>query len=172
HMVISKVRGAFRKYAGSVELDERDGLSLTQVDVSVDAASIDTSEPARDEHLRGPDFLDVQAHPTLRFQSRTVERQGARHRITGDLTIRGVTRPVLLDAEFQGRATDPWGGQRAAFSAKTSIDRGEFGLTWNQVLEAGGVLVGTKIDVEIEVQLVKAAQAERGAAPGAVAASA
>jgi polyisoprenoid-binding protein YceI len=161
HLVITKVRGAFRSYRGTLELDENDGLGLAKVDVSIDAASIDTAEPKRDEHLKSSDFLDVAAHPTLRFESRSIAREGARYRVSGDLTIRGVTRTVVLDAEFQGRGKDPWGGQRAAFSARTSIDREDFGLTWNQALEAGGVLVGTKIDIEIEVQAVKAAQPER-----------
>jgi polyisoprenoid-binding protein YceI len=169
HLVITKVRGAFRSYGGTLELDENDSLGLAEVDVSIDAASIDTAEPKRDEHLRSSDFLDVAAHPTLRFESRSIAREGARYRVSGDLTIRGVTRTVVLDAEFQGRGKDPWGGQRAAFSARTSIDREEFGLTWNQALEAGGVLVGTKIDIEIEVQAVKAAQPERAAAREAAA---
>jgi polyisoprenoid-binding protein YceI len=172
HLVITKVRGAFRSYRGTLELDENDGLELADVDVSIDAASIDTAEPKRDEHLRSSDFLDVAAHPTLRFQSRAIAREGARYRVTGDLTIRGVTRSVVLDAEFQGRGRDPWGGQRAAFSARTSINREEFGLTWNQALEAGGVLVGTTIEIELEVQAVKAAQPERAPAREAAAASA
>jgi polyisoprenoid-binding protein YceI len=169
HLVVAKVRGAFRSYRGTLELDEGDGLRLAKVDVSIDAGSIDTAEPKRDEHLKSSDFFDVAAHPTLRFQSRSIARQADRYRVTGDLTIRGVTRSVVLDAEFQGRGKDPWGGQRAAFSARTSIDREDFGLTWNQALEAGGVLVGTKVEIEIEVQAVKAV-AER--APARQAASA
>jgi polyisoprenoid-binding protein YceI len=172
HLVITKVRGAFRSYRGTLELDENDGLGLAKVDVSIDATSIDTAEPKRDEHLRSSDFLDVAAHPTLRFQSRSIAREGAQYRVTGDLTIRGVTRSVVLDAEFQGRGKDPWGGQRAAFSARTSIDRQDFGLTWNQALEAGGVLVGTTIEIEIEVQAVKVTQPERAPAREAAAARA
>jgi polyisoprenoid-binding protein YceI len=172
HLVITKVRGAFRSYRGTLELDENDGFALAKVDVSIDAASIDTGEPKRDEHLRSSDFLDVAAHPTLRFQSRSIARDGAHYRVTGDLTIRGVTRSVVLAAEFQGRGKDPWGGQRAAFSARTSIDREDFGLTWNQALEAGGVLVGTTIEIEIEVQAVKVAQPERAPAREAAAARA
>jgi len=164
HMVITKVRGAFRSFRGTLALDEGDGLGLREVDVSIDAASIDTGEPKRDEHLRSKDFLDVAAFPTLRFRSRSIARQGDRYRVTGDLSIHGVTRSVVLDTEFQGRGNDPWGGQRAAFSARTSIDREDFGLTWNQVLEAGGVLVGTQIEIDIEVQAVRAAQPERAPA--------
>jgi polyisoprenoid-binding protein YceI len=159
HMVITKVRGAFKSFTGALELDDGKELSLNKATVSVDAASIDTAEPKRDEHLRGADFLDVATFPTLAFESRSIERHGARYQVQGDLTIHGVTRPVTLDAEFQGQGKDPWGGQRAAFSAKTSINREDFGLTWNHVLEAGGVLVGTKIDIEVEAQAVKAAPA-------------
>lgn len=170
HMVITKVRGAFKSYDGSLELDESRDQALAKVNVLIDAASIDTSEPKRDEHLKSQDFLDVAAHPTLRFSSQTIERSGERYRVTGDLTIRGVTRAVTLDAEFEGQGKDPWGGQRVSFSARTSINREDFGLTWNQVLEAGNVLVGTKIDIEIEVQAVKAVRPER--APAADVASA
>jgi polyisoprenoid-binding protein YceI len=160
HMVITKVRGAFKAYTGSLELNEEKDLELAKVDVVIDAASIDTAEPKRDEHLRATDFLDVANYPTLRFESRTIQRRGERYQVEGDLTIHGVTRQVVLDAEFQGQAKDPWGGLRAAFNAKTSVNREDFGLTWNQALEAGGLLVGTKIDIEIEVQAVKAARAE------------
>jgi polyisoprenoid-binding protein YceI len=169
HMVITKVRGAFKTYTGSLELNEGNDLELAKVDVVIDAASIDTAEPRRDEHLRGTDFLDVASFPTLRFESRAIAQRGERYRVEGDLTIHGVTRPVVLDAEFQGQAKDPWGGQRAAFNAKTSVNREDFGLTWNQALEAGGLLVGTKIDIEIEVQAVKAARAEAPAREGAAA---
>jgi polyisoprenoid-binding protein YceI len=159
HMLITRVRGSFRRYDGTLKLDEREEGALDAVAVVIDASSIDTSEPKRDEHLRSSDFLDVAAYPTIEFESRSIERRGNRYQVHGDLTIHGVTRPVSLDAEFQGQGKDPWGGQRAAFSGKTSIDREDFGLTYNQVLEAGGVLIGTKIDIEIDVQAVKAAEA-------------
>jgi polyisoprenoid-binding protein YceI len=171
-MVITKVRGAFKGFTGSLELEDSRDQALAKVDVVVDAASIDTSEPKRDEHLRSQDFLNVAAHPTLSFQSRSIERKGNRYQLNGDLTIHGVTRPVTLDAEFQGQGKDPWGGERVAFSAKTSINREDFGLTWNQVLEAGGVLVGTKIEIDVEVQAVKAARAERAPAQEAASATA
>jgi polyisoprenoid-binding protein YceI len=158
HMLITKVRGSFKSYSGSLEFDDAGKeLALARVAVVIDAASLDTSEPKRDEHLRSSDFLDVATYPKLSYASRSIDRRGARYVVQGDLTIVGVTRPVELDVEFQGQGKDPWGGQRAAFSAKTSINREDFGLTWNQALEAGGVLVGTKIDIEIEVQAVKAA---------------
>jgi polyisoprenoid-binding protein YceI len=169
HMVITKVRGAFKSYTGSVELKDDKDLELANVEVVIDASSIDTAEAKRDEHLRGADFLDVATYPTLRFQSRSIERKGQRYQVQGDLTLHGVTRPVVLDVEFQGQGKDPWGGQRAAFSAKTSLNREEFGLSWNQVLEAGGLLVGTKIDIEIELQAVKVVQTEAAVSAGAAA---
>ena len=163
HMVITKVRGSFKSYDGTLDLDtgndgSLDKVALHKVAVVIDASSIDTHEPKRDGHLRSSDFLDVAAYPTIEFESRSSERRGDRYTVQGDLTIHGVTRPVTLDAEFQGQGKDPWGGQRVAFSARTRINREDFGLTWNQVLEAGGVLVGTQIDIEIEVQAVKAAE--------------
>ena len=170
HMVISKVRGAFESFRGTVELDEERDGALSNIDVVIDAASIDTAEPKRDEHLRSQDFLDVATYPELRYRSRSIERRGDRYQIQGDLTIHGVTRPVTLDAEFQGRGRDPWGGERAAFSAKTSVNREDFGLTWNQVLEAGGVLVAAKLDIDIEVQAVRAVQAEPARAGSSAAA--
>lgn len=162
HMVVSRVRGRFAKYQGTVELDPKD-LTRSRVDVSIDAASIDTGTPERDAHLRSADFFDVENYPELRYVSQRVERTGDdRYRIIGELTIRDVTRPVVLEVEYGGRAVDPWGNERAGFAARASVDRKEFGLGWNQVLEAGGVLVGDRVDIDIELQLVRAA-AERAA---------
>jgi polyisoprenoid-binding protein YceI len=156
-MVFAKVRGRFGAYAGTVELDDAD-LTRSSVEVEIEAASIDTGVADRDKHLRSADFLDAEHFPKLRFVSRKIEKQGASaYRVTGELTIRDVTREVVLDAEYGGKAKDPWGHERAGFTAKTTIERADFGLVWNQVLEAGGVLVGERIDVELEVELVKAA---------------
>jgi len=156
HMVISKVRGRFDRYEGTLELDE--DLSRSNVAVSIDAASIDTGTAQRDEHLRSPDFFDVEKFPKLVFRSTRVEVISKDHlRVTGALTIRDVTREVTLDVETAGQGKDPWGNERVGFVAKTSLDRKDFGLTWNQVLEAGGVLVGDRIDVELDVQAVKKA---------------
>jgi polyisoprenoid-binding protein YceI len=162
HMVISKVRGAFESFTGSFDLDEANGYAPSNVSVTIDASSIQTREPKRDDHLRSKDFLDVETYPTLSFVGASAERRGERFEIRGELTLHGVTRPVVLEAEFQGHGKDPWGGERAAFSARTSIDREAFGLHWNQVLEAGGLLVGTKIEIELEVQAVKAAATAGG----------
>ena len=155
HLGLSRVRGAFRSFTGGVDVAEQPEGSSVQV--SIDAASVDTGEPARDEHLRSPDFLDVASHPTIDFRSTKVTGSGRRWQVEGDLTLRGTTRPVTLDVTFEGLETDPWGGSRAAFSARTELDREAFGLTWNQVLESGGVLVGKKVRIDLEVEVVRAA---------------
>jgi polyisoprenoid-binding protein YceI len=155
HLGLSKVRGAFRSFTGGIDVAERPEDSSVQV--SIDAGSVDTREAARDEHLRSQDFLDVAAHPTIDFRSTRVTGTGSRWEVEGDLTIRGATRPVTLDVRFEGLERDPWGGSRAAFSASTELDREAFGLTWNQVLESGGLLVGKKVRIDLEVEVVRAA---------------
>ncbi|HEX7836189.1 MAG TPA: YceI family protein [Kofleriaceae bacterium] len=159
HMVFSKVRGRFATYTGTIQLEDGD-LSRSSVEVSIDAASIDTGTPQRDAHLRSADFFDVEKFPELRFRSKRIEDIGdGKLRVFGDLTIRNATREVILDAETSGRAKDPWGNERIGFAAKTSIDRKDYGLAWNQLLEAGGVLVGDRVDIELDVQAVNAARA-------------
>jgi polyisoprenoid-binding protein YceI len=156
HMVFSKVRGRFSTYTGALHLE--DDLARSSVEVAIDAASIDTGTAQRDTHLRSPDFFDVENFPQLRFRSTKVEDAGdGRLRVTGELTIRDVTREVVLEAESAGRGKDPWGNERIGFVARTSIDRKDFGLSWNQLLEAGGVLVGDRVDIELDVQAVQAA---------------
>ncbi len=158
HMMISKVRGSFEAFSGSVNFDE-DNPTNTTVDISIDAASINTREDQRDGHLRSPDFLNVDEYPTLTFKSSKVEQIDAETgKLYGDLTIRGVSKPVVLDVEYAGQAKSPWGTTSAGFSAKTSINRTDWGLTWNQALETGGILVGEKITIEIELELVKQAE--------------
>ena len=156
HMVISKVHGRFAKWAGAVELDPAD-LTRSSVKVTIDAASIDTQVADRDAHLRSADFFDVAKYPELTFASKKVEKAGDGYRVTGDLTLHGVTKEVVLEAEFAGTGKDPWGNERAGFSAKAAIDRRDFGLTWNAALEAGGVLVGEKVEIAIELEAVKRA---------------
>jgi polyisoprenoid-binding protein YceI len=153
HMVIAKVRGAFTRFSGALEFDAEHPES-SRVSANIEAASIDTREPKRDEHLRSADFFDVAAHPELRFESTRVERTDDGYRVTGDLTIRGVTRSVVLDAEFTGTGKDPWGNRRIGFQAKTAINRKDFGLHWNAALESGGVLVGEKVDIELDVEAI------------------
>ncbi|HYG70101.1 MAG TPA: YceI family protein [Anaeromyxobacteraceae bacterium] len=163
HMVISKVHGRFGKWAGALRLDTED-LTRSSVEVTIDAASIDTQVADRDAHLRSPDFLDVAKFPELTFRSKRIEKAGDAYRVTGDLTLHGVTRQVTLDAEFAGTGKDPWGNERAGFSAKTSLDRKDYGLVWNAALEAGGVLVGDKVEITVELEAVKQAAAAPEAA--------
>lgn len=155
HMMIATVKGRFAEVGGTVRMDEGD-VTRSTVEVEIDAASIDTRSADRDAHLRSADFLDVENHPKLTFRGRRIEAAGeGEFRLIGDLTIRGTTREVVLDVEDGGRAADPWGGERAAFSAKTKIDRRDFGLEWNQTLETGGVLVGHDVRISLEVELVR-----------------
>jgi polyisoprenoid-binding protein YceI len=163
HMVISKVHGRFARWSGTLALDAAD-LTRSSVDVRIDAASIDTQVADRDAHLESADFLDVAAHPEIAFRSKRIERAGAGYRVVGELSLRGVVREVALDVEYAGTAKDPWGAERAGFSAKTSLDRREFGLVWNAALEAGGVLVGEKVEIAIELEAVKKVAAAPAAA--------
>jgi polyisoprenoid-binding protein YceI len=155
HMVIAKVRGRFTKWDAKLDLDTAD-LARSAVEVDLEAASIDTGVADRDTHLRSPDFLDAARHPSLRYRSRRVEVVSSdRLRVVGDLTVRDVTREVVLDVEYGGQGKDPWGNQRVGFTARASLNRKEFGLTWNQALETGGVLVADRVDVEIELQAIQ-----------------
>ena len=154
HMIISKVHGRFAKWSGRIELDEQD-LTRSSVDVRIDTASIDTQVADRDTHLRSADFLDVAKYPELTFRSKRIENAGGAYRVVGDVTLRGVTREVVLEAEFAGTGKDPWGNRRAGFSAKASLDRRDFGLVWNAALETGGVLVGEKVEISIELEAVQ-----------------
>jgi len=160
HLVIAKVRGTFARWSGTVEVPDGDFAKAT-VAVTIDASSIETGVADRDGHLKSPDFFDVPQHPELRFVGKRVQpRSGDEIDVIGDLTIRGITREVVLRVEQHGLAKDPWGNVRAAFTAKTTIDRKDFGLTWNQALETGGVLVGDKVEIEAEIQAVKQVAAQ------------
>lgn len=153
HVMVSKTKGRFADVTGAVVIAE-DPLA-SSVNVTIDAASIDTRDAGRDEHLRSADFLDVASFPTLTYASRSVVPAGpGRWTVEGDLTVKGVTRPVPLEVTFEGGARDPWGGERIGFAAKAELDREDFGLTWNQVLETGGVLVGKTVKIEIEAEAV------------------
>jgi polyisoprenoid-binding protein YceI len=153
HLMISKVRGLFRRFDGTIVIAERPEDS--RVEVSIEAASIDTRDATRDEHLRSADFLDVEHYPEIKFTSTSLRPGDIGHwDMTGDLTVRDVTRQVLLDVEFSGATVDPWGNLRSGFEAATRIDRDQFGITWNQALEAGGFLVGKEILVEIDVEAI------------------
>jgi polyisoprenoid-binding protein YceI len=160
HMMFTTVRGRFKGVDGTISIDEQNP-DASRVEVEIDAASIDTGAPDRDQHLRSADFLDVANHPKLTFRSTKVQgahrNEGDRFKVTGVLTIRGTSQEVTLECTFEGLGKDPWGGQRAGFNARTEIDRREWGLKWNQALETGGVLVGTSVKIEIEAQAVKQA---------------
>jgi polyisoprenoid-binding protein YceI len=156
HMMFAKVRGQFRAWSGTVLADDEGRLSSLAADIDVE--SIDTREAQRDAHLRSPDFFDAASHPKMTFRSTAIRGDTARDfEVDGDLTIRGVTRPVTLNVEVTGGGKDPWGNLRRGYRATTRIDRHAFGLNWNQALELGGVLVGEHVDIEIEAQAVKAA---------------
>lgn len=155
HMMISNARGRFEKFNGTVDFDPTD-LSTLRVDVAIDTASINTREEARDNHLRSDDFFASDMYPTAVFKSNgVVQEKNGSLKLLGDLTIRDTTRPVTLDVEFSGLVKSPWGTTNAGFSASTRINRKEWGLTWNQVLEAGGLLVGDEVKLEIELELIK-----------------
>jgi polyisoprenoid-binding protein YceI len=159
HMMISNVRGEFEQFDGTVEIDEEHPEN-TQVDILIDAASINTRDEKRDAHLRSADFFAADQYPRLHFTSKRVERKGEnKARLIGDLTIRGVTRETALDVEYVGQMKSPWGTLSAGFNAQTKINRKDWGLNWNQALEAGGVLVGDQITINIELELVKQEEA-------------
>jgi polyisoprenoid-binding protein YceI len=155
--LLSRVRGRFPAFSGELVVAEDPARS--SVDVTIDAAGIDTGSPDRDAHLRSPDFLDVERFPTLSFRSTAVrsDDEPGHYLVDGDLTIRDVTRPVTLDVEYHGWSDDPWGGQRAAFSATTEIQRSDFGADWNVVVETGGLLVGKTVRIELEVEAIRKA---------------
>src|SRR5438477_6496979 len=160
HLVIAKVRGTFARWSGTVEVPNGDFSNAT-VAVAIDASSIETGVPDRDAHLKAADFLDATQYPELRFVGKQVRpRSAGEIDVVGDLTIKGITREVVLRVEQHGQAKDPWGNVRAAFTAKTSIDRKDFGLTWNQVLETGGVMVGDRVDIEADIEAVKQVEAQ------------
>ena len=153
HLMVTKVRGSFKTFSGTIEVAEP--IENSSVEVTIDAASIDTGTPDRDNHVRSADFLDTENHAALTFKSTAVRRVGSEFEVDGDLTIIGVTKPVTLLVEFDGEATDPWGNTKAGFTAATTINREDWGLTWNAPLEAGGVLVSKEVKIEIEAQTLK-----------------
>lgn len=155
HMMVSTVKGRFGSFEGKIQLNEADPAS-SSVTGSVDTASVDTSETQRDAHLRSDDFFGAEQYPKMTFRSTKVEHiEGDRWQITGDLTIRDVTKEVILDTEYEGQIKDVWGKQRAAFNAETVLNRKDFGLTYNALLEAGGVAVGDKVRVTLNIAAVR-----------------
>lgn len=156
HMVISRVRGSFERFAGSLEFDEETRLA-SNISVSIETASVTTRDDKRDENLRSPEFFDAAAYPAITFASSGVEKiKGDKFQLLGLLTIHGVTQPVALDTAYLGRSKTPGGHERLNFEASTSLNRKAFGLRWSPTVEAGGFLVGDQIEISIEVQAVKA----------------
>lgn len=153
HMMVSKVRGSFSDFTADIVIGE-DPLQST-LNAVVQMASIDTGNEDRDNHLRTNDFFAIDEYPTMNLRSTGIRADGEDVVLDGELTIRGVTRPVSFDLEFEGTGTDPWGGTRAGFAARTTINRKDFGIEWNTALETGGVLVGDKVQIELDIQLVK-----------------
>ena len=152
HFGLTKIRGRFTGVDGTIVLAE--DLDASTVDVTIDMASVNSGDRTRDDHLRSADLFDVERFPTATFRSTRVAVAGTEGVVCGDLTIKDVTRPVALQVEYVGGALDPWGGHRAVFSAAATINREDWGLTWNMVLEAGGLLVSKEIRLEIEVELI------------------
>jgi polyisoprenoid-binding protein YceI len=163
HLAISTVRGAFTKVSGTVQLDDKD-ISKSSVDVTIDAASVDTRVPNRDKDLRSDHFFDVEKYPTLTFKSTKVEQlEPGKLKVTGDLTLHGVTKPVVLEVEGPTAAVkDPWGNQRAAVNATTKINRQDFGMKWNPTMDGGGLVVGNDVAITIDVEMVQKDAAKSG----------
>ena len=157
HMVISSTKGRFAKYEVDANVDEQN-LANSSATVRIDAASVDSRDEKRDAHLRSADFFDAENHPYITFTTKRLEPKGGDdYKLIGDLTIRGITKEIALDGEVTGPVKDPWGGTRYGISAQGKVNRKDFGLTWNGVLEAGGLLVGDDVKLSIETELVKAA---------------
>lgn len=158
HMMMTTVRGRFKDVQATLTADEAHPEGCC-VEVKLATASLDTGVPDRDAHLRSADFFDVERYPQITFSSKTLKgdfkQQGDHFRMIGELTIRDTTMAIELDCEFEGRGKDPWGKERAGFTARTEIDRREWGLRWNQAIETGGVLVATKVKIDVEVQFVR-----------------
>ena len=154
HLMITNVKGRFGKLSGTVELDT-EHPERSQIDVTIDATSIDTRDDKRDAHLRSPDFFDVEQFPTIEFVSKRVEARDDSFALTGDLTVHGVTREVTWNLDYDGSVQDPWGGTRAGFSATIDVNRKDWGLEWNVALEAGGFVVSDKVKLNVEIEAIK-----------------
>ena len=156
HLMVSNVRGEFGKVTGTVDIDDKD-ITKSTVDATIDASTVNTRDEKRDGHLKSPDFFDVAKFPTITFKSKKVAKAGAgKLKVTGDLTIHGVTKEVVLNVEGPSKeAKDPWGNIKSGAEATTKVNRKDFGLTWNKALETGGVVVGDEVSLTIDVELLK-----------------
>ena len=157
HMMIATVKGRFSGIEGILYANLPD-FTTAEVEASVDSATVDTHEAQRDQHLKSADFFDVEKFPKLTFKSKRIERNGDDYRMIGDLTIHGLTREAAFDVTFEGTGKDPWGNERAGFSATGKVDRKDFGLQWNAMLETGGVLVGDQVKISVEAEAIKQAE--------------
>jgi polyisoprenoid-binding protein YceI len=165
HMMVSSTKGQFKKFSGTVVMDAKDA-SKNKIDVSIDAASVDTNDAKRDEHLRSPDFFDVKKFPAITFKSTSVKSKGPKKlAVAGDLTIRGVTKPVKFDATLTPEVKDPWGNIRRGAQASLKINRKDYGIVWNKSVDAGGVVVGDEVTINLEVEGTK--KQEAASAPAA-----
>ena len=153
HMMVSKVRGQLNEFEGQIVVGET--LADSSVQATIQVASIDTREAQRDAHLKSADFFELDKHPTIEFRSTAIRAEGGDWKVDGDLTIKGTTRPVTLDVELTGATTDPWGGKRIGFSAKTEIDRDDFGINFNAAVEGGGLVVSKRVTIEIDGEAVR-----------------
>jgi polyisoprenoid-binding protein YceI len=154
HMVVSEIDGQFKNFSGKVQLDERD-LTHSKLEFSAEVASIDTGLADRDKHLKGPDFFDAEKFPTIQFNSTSIKKSGKGYKITGDLTMRGVTKRVTLDATLSAAVVNPWGKQVRAARITGAIQRQDFGVSWNKSLDKGGVVVGETVSLDVKLELNK-----------------
>jgi polyisoprenoid-binding protein YceI len=154
HLMVSKVRGHFEKFTATTNID--DDVTKSSVTASIEVGSITTRDEARDNHLRSADFFEADKYPTIEFVSTAIRPNGDDWKLVGDLTIRGITKPIELDLEFNGTQADPYGGVRTGFSATGELSRKEFGIEWNAAVDGGGVVVGDKVTINLEIELVKA----------------
>jgi polyisoprenoid-binding protein YceI len=156
HMMIANVKGSFHKFSADVEADISD-LTTANIEFTVDIASIDTRNKDRDGHLLSPDFFDAEKFPTMTFRSKNIKKiDEGEYEVSGDFTLHGVTKPETFSVTFEGQGKDPWGNEKAGFSAQGTINRADYGLTWNSALETGGVLVGDKVKVNLQIEASKA----------------
>ena len=153
HMMVSKVRGTFDSYTAEVEADDLADLTTASIKFTFDVASINTRDEERDNHLKSADFFDAEKYPTITFQSTSITRDGDDYLVTGDLTIKDVTKPVTFEVEFNGKGTNPWGVEVYGFEAEAKINREDFGLTWNAALETGGWLVGKEVKIKVDLEV-------------------
>ncbi len=153
HMMVSKVKGQFNSYNAEIEAEDLADLTTAQISFQLDIASINTSNEDRDNHLKSADFFESDKYPTIDFKSTSITKDGDDYKLTGDLTIKGVTKPVTFEVEYGGKGKNPWGVEVYGFEAEGKINREDFGLTWNAALETGGVLVGKDIKIKVELEI-------------------